>query len=387
MTQAAPTAASVGASTAAAAGARRRIVINGRFAGRPITGVERYAREIVAALDALLSERHSSVADLDICLAVPKGTQQSNLDLTAIETREVGRLSGYAWEQIELPLFAGRDLVLNLCNIAPLLAPRSIVCVHDAQIWLVPENYSLAFRLANRVLQPLSIWRSRRWITVSQSSSDELVACGAAGRPSEAVIPNAAGHALRWSPDRARLDTSKLPPRYVFALASKAPNKNMALVYRLAERLAAGGIVVVAAGGGNSRVFGQAADAGSSNVVHLGRVSDDDLAVLFRGAQCFLFPSLHEGFGLPAIEAMQLGCAVVASSAPAMPEVLGSAAVLCDPTDIDVWAAAVEHVCRDEGARQRLIESGRARAASYSWRASAEKLATLLSEASGDAIF
>ena len=358
-------------------------MINGRFAGRPITGVERYAREIVAALDGLLSERHPSVAGLDICLAVPKGTQ-TNLDLAAIETREVGRLSGYAWEQIELPLFAGRDVVLNLCNIAPLLAPRSIVCVHDAQIWLVPDNYSLAFRLANRVLQPLAIWRSRRWITVSQSSSDELVACGAARRACDAVIPNAAGHALRWSPARARLDTSKLPLRYVFALASKAPNKNMALVYRLAEQLAAAGIVVVAAGGGNSRVFGQAADTGSSNVVHLGRVSDDDLAVLFQRAQCFLFPSLHEGFGLPAIEAMQLGCAVVASSAPAMPEVLGSAAVLCDPNDVDAWAAAVEHVCSDEGARQQLVESGRARAATYSWRASAEKLAALLRETSGD---
>ena len=70
--------------------------------------------------------------------------------------------------------------------------------------------------------------------------------------------------------------------------------------------------------------------------------------------------------------------AVVASSAPAMPEVLGSAAVLCDPTDVDAWAAAVKRVCSDEDARQQLIESGRARAATYSWRASAEKLAALL---------
>ena len=74
MTHAAPTAASPTASPVVATGARRRIVINGRFAGRPITGVERYAREIVTALDGLLSERHPSVAGLDICLAVPKGT-------------------------------------------------------------------------------------------------------------------------------------------------------------------------------------------------------------------------------------------------------------------------------------------------------------------------
>lgn len=358
----------------------RRVVINGRFAGRPVTGVERYASEIVMALDGLLTARHPLTEGLRVCLAVPKGTKVG-FPLAEIETQEVGRMSGYAWEQIELPVFARTDVVLNLCNMAPILGVRNVTCVHDAHIWLVPDNYSLTFRMAYWVLQPLSIRRSRSWVTVSQTSSDELVECGAANRPSQAITYNGADHASQWSPAQARLDVSKLPARYVFALGSKSPNKNMALIYALADRLAPTGIGVVVAGGSNSRIFGQSAETASPNAIHVGRVSDDDLALLFRGAQGFLFPSLHEGFGLPAVEAMQLGCPVIASSAPAMPEVLGTAAVLCNPHNVDAWVAAVQRLCGDAQWRQQLIERGRERAASYSWRASALKLLPLLSDA------
>ncbi|KAB2942917.1 MAG: glycosyltransferase family 4 protein [Hyphomicrobium sp.] len=357
----------------------RRLVINGRFAGRPVTGVERFAREIVMAIDALIAERHPLAEGLRACLAVPKGTTVG-FPLTEIQTVEVGRASGYAWEQIELPLFARGNVVLNLCSLAPILGARNVTCVHDAHIWLVPHNYSRVFRIAYRVLQPLSIRLSQRWVTVSQCSSDELVACGAADRPSDAITYNGADHASQWSPEQSRLDAAKLPARYVFALGSRSPNKNMGLIYTLADRLAPMGIGVIIAGGSNSRIFGQAEDNLSANVIHVGRVSDDDLALLFRGAQCFLFPSLHEGFGLPAVEAMHLGCAVVASNAPAMPEVLGEAAVLCDPHNTEAWVAAVERLCCDADWRQKLIELGRARAATYAWRTSALKLLPLLSD-------
>jgi glycosyltransferase involved in cell wall biosynthesis len=312
-------------------------------------------------------------------MAVPKGTKVG-FPLTEITTQEVGWTSGYAWEQIELPLFARGDVVLNLCSIAPILGARNVTCVHDAHIWLVPHNYSRTFRLVYRVLQPLSIRRSQRWVTVSQCSSDELVTCGGANRPSDAVTYNGADHASQWSAARSRLDVTKLPARYVFALGSRSPNKNLALIYSLADRLTPKGIGVVVAGGSNNRIFGDAADSLSPNVIHVGRVSDDDLALLFRGSQCFLFPSLHEGFGLPAVEAMYLGCAVVASNAPAMPEVLGAAAVLCDPHDTDAWAAAVERLCGDDAWRKELIQRGRACAANYVWRTSALKLLPLLSD-------
>jgi glycosyltransferase involved in cell wall biosynthesis len=235
--------------------------------------------------------------------------------------------------------------------------------------------------MAYRVLQPLSIRRSRKWVTVSQCSSDELIACGVADRPTDAVTYNGADHASRWSAGRSRLDTSKLPSRYVFALGSKSANKNMPLIYELAERLAPMGIGVVVGGGSNSRIFGDGAGGNSANVTHVGRVSDDDLALLFGNALCFLFPSLHEGFGLPAVEAMYLGCPVVASSAPAMPEVLGDAAVLCSPYDVKAWADAVQRLSLDENWRRTLAARGRARAAGYTWRSSALKLLTLVSDA------
>ncbi len=361
----------------------RRVVINGRFAGRPITGVERFAREVVSALDQLLQEKDPDAQGLRVCVAVPKRTI-ADLELKCIEVVEVGRLSGYAWEQFELPLFARGNVIVNLCNIAPVLSSRSITCVHDAHVWLMPDNYSAAFRIANRVLQPLSIRRSARWATISQTSSRELVACGAANRPSDAIISNGTEHTAQWSAQRSGLDRAQLPERFAFALASRARSKNMALVYALADRLAGSGIAVVIAGGSNSRVFSDATEHASTKVVRLGRVSDDDLALLFQSARCFLFPSLHEGFGLPATEAMRLGCPVVASKAPAMPEILGDAAVLCDPQAVDEWARAVERIAADETHRERLIAGGRARADKYSWRVGAREVLALIKDVQRD---
>ena len=369
--------------TARGAKSTRRVVINGRFTGRPITGVERFAREVVTALDKLLQEDGTEAEGLRVCMAVPRGTI-ADLELKSIDVAEVGRLSGYGWEQLELPLFARGDVIVNLCNIAPVFSSRNITCVHDAHVWLIPDNYSVAFRFANRVLQPLSIRRSARWATISQTSSRELVACGAANRPSDAIISNGTEHTGQWSAQRSQLDRALLPQQFAFALASRARSKNMALVYALADRLAGAGIAVVIAGGNNSRVFSDAAERPSTNVIRLGRVSDDDLALLFQSARCFLFPSLHEGFGLPATEAMRLGCPVVASKAPAMPEILGDAAVLCDPHDVDEWAGAVERIATNDAAREQLIAGGRARADKYSWRVGARELLALIKAVQAD---
>jgi glycosyltransferase involved in cell wall biosynthesis len=95
-------------------------------------------------------------------------------------------------------------------------------------------------------------------------------------------------------------------------------------------------------------------------------------------AECFLFPSLFEGFGLPPVEAMRFSCPVVSSNTSAMKEVLGDAALFCDPGNADQWKAAINSICMDESLRQDLVARGHKRAASYTWRNCAEAFLTLV---------
>ncbi len=353
--------------------ARQRVVINGRFAGRAVTGVERYAGEMVRALDELVRQNHPLTHGLEFVLATPPATQV-RLPLTHIGIAPAGRFSGYLWEQLSLPSFANGDLILNLCGLAPVLRARNITCVHDAHVWLVPENYSRAFLAAYSLLLPLVIRNSRRWMTVSQFSARELTRLSVADRPPELMTPNGADHALRWDAGKSALRRSDLPERYVLALGSRSYNKNLGLIYSLAEQIEPLGITVVVAGGSNQKVFGSGDAVATRNVCELGRISDDDLALLLKNALAFLFPSFFEGFGLPPVEAMLLGCPVVASNSSAMPEVLGDAAIFCDPRAKEEWVAAIGRLAGDGALRADMIRRGRERAGQYRWRNNAMTL-------------
>jgi len=103
-------------------------------------------------------------------------------------------------------------------------------------------------------------------------------------------------------------------------------------------------------------------------------VDDADLAALYSAAHVFIYPSLYEGFGLPALEAMACGTPVVASNQSSLPEVLGQAGLLVDPRDVEAIAEAISEVLADETLHQQLSQAGRRRAAQFTW----DKVATAL---------
>ena len=108
-------------------------------------------------------------------------------------------------------------------------------------------------------------------------------------------------------------------------------------------------------------------EAGGADVEFLGRVSDEELVDLYRGASVFLDPSLYEGFGYGVLEAMACGAPVVASDRTSMPEVVGEAGLLCDPESPAELAAAVRRVLDEPPLAAELRERGRLRAAAFSW--------------------
>ncbi|HZT48285.1 MAG TPA: glycosyltransferase family 1 protein, partial [Hyphomicrobiaceae bacterium] len=362
----------------------RRWSINGRFVTQPLTGVQRYAREIVTALDHWLAEAHPLARGLSVELLVPPSAAGDLPRLEAIRVRSVGRLRGHAWEQVELPAHA-RGGLLSLCNTGPLLARRQIVCLHDVNTRTHPQSYALPFRLLYRGLHPALGRTAARVATVSQHSAAQLAALGIAGRDKIAVIPNGYEHVLAWRPRHSEITRSAAGPRTVVVLGSPAPHKNVALVLGLADRLAAAGLTVAVVGERDARVFRDAAApaAAAGNVLWLGRLPDDELAALLRDSLCLAFPSLAEGFGIPPLEAMTLGCPVVASDRASLPEVCGDAALYASPEDADAWLASFLRLAGDERLRADLVRRGDARARRFSWRASAVLYLQAMAEVDG----
>lgn len=343
--------------------------VNGRFLSQAMTGVQRYTRNVVSALDERLA-----AAGRKATLVAPRGTDA--MALQAIEMIQGGRLKGHGWEQLELPrLWGGR--LLNLSNTAPALKGDQIVCIHDANVFTAPESYSRSFRTAYRTLQPLLARRSARIATVSQASARQLARHLPLRAADIAVLPNGHEHALAWNPAKAEQAPALLAARgaagrpFVLAFGSQARHKNLALLTTIAPALAELGIDVVIAGGGNG-IFASEQLAQAANVTLLGRVSDDDLAFLLEQALCLAFPSWTEGFGLPIIEAMARGCPVVSSNYASMPEVCGDAALLASPADPAAWIEHIRTLAGSATLRQELSGLGRERLPLFSWRNTAE---------------
>lgn len=347
--------------------------INGRFYGQAVTGVQRYAREVVAEIDVALVARGAWAR-----LLTPASVELTP-NFAAIEVLRADGSAGHVWEQLVLPLRADTPL-LNLCNAAPVSLRRQIVCIHDANVFDAPNSYSRAFRAAYRLLLPLLARRSAAISSVSHFSAERLARHTGIDPNSIAVIPNGHEHVFRWNAAASRLPVRSdgLGRRpFVFLLGSRAEHKNASFILRQASALDALGLDLVVAGG-TAEIFLHTQSIRAPNIRQLGFVTDDDLAWLYGHALCLAFPSRSEGFGLPLVEAMALGCPIVSSSASCMPEICGDAAMLADPDDPAQWQAHLRTLTASADLRSELKERGLARAKAYSWRRSAQAYLDLI---------
>jgi glycosyltransferase involved in cell wall biosynthesis len=311
------------------------IALNARAAARPeLGGVERWARELAARLDARVLEPP-----------------------TALSHR-----AGHAWEQLALPVLArGADVLLNPANTAPIGFPRNVVVVHDAAPLREPAWFSRTYVAWQRALLPAVARRALRLVTVSEFSRRELAELLGV----EAVVVPGGVDRSRFAPGPKRADRP-----YVLTVASRTARKNLAALGETARRLAADGVELLAAGGGRPQLRAER----SAPVRELGHVDDTALPELYAGALAFVLPSLYEGFGLTCLEAMACGTPVVAADRGALPETCGDAALLVDPTDPAAIADAVRTAIGDGELRER----GLLRAARFSWERTARELRAAL---------
>ena len=356
------------------AGNRIALAINGRFLGQPISGVQRYGRELIRAVDgALARARGGAFASATVWVPPNVPAEALPSGLQALRIERAGRLEGHLWEQVELPRAAHGAVLVSLTNSAPLLHPRQLVAIHDAAIMAYPSDFKGSYRAWYRGLYA-GLRRTRaRFVSVSSFAAGEVARHFGIAAERITVVPNAAEHFLGLQPDRSVLDRLRLPAwGYVLAVGGRSGRKNLAVVERALAGFD-GAPALVVAGGGSSRAF-TAPDAAAVGSVFLDHVSDAAMKALYQNALCLVFPSRYEGFGLPPLEAMACGCPVIASRAASMPEICGDAALYCDPDRPDTVASNVRLLMADPALRSALISGGTERARLFSWERSAGAL-------------
>lgn len=234
----------------------------------------------------------------------------------------------------------------------------TIVTVHDLAVLRHPEVFPLWTRLYGRTALRSTLRAVDRVMAVSDFSKREAVELTGVDPKRVDVVPNGVEPVFKPEGPTAAGE-------YALAVGTVEPRKNLARAIEAAARAGVELRVVGDPGWGDVRVAG-------AHVKRLGFVPDDELAALYRGALCLVFPSLYEGFGIPAAEAMACGTPVVTSAGSAMADIVGEAGVLVDPLDPASIATGIEQADRR---RLELIRLGLERAKLYTWERAAEAAA------------
>lgn len=367
------------ASALAAHGGRMatRLTINGKFLQGDLVsnGVHRVALNFSAEL---MRRAAGQIPTRLLAPAVDDTASVAALGL-APELRPSRLGGGQAWEMLALPAMTRGDLLVNFCNLAPVLHPNSVVMIHDVQTLTVPDAYPARQVAGYKMLWPAIARRARAILTVSEHSRQALAEHGIGTLDKIFVVHNGTDHILRHTPDPEIVGRLGLTGRrFALAMGGRAAYKNMRTLFRAFSDPALADVPLVLTGNATRADYEARGWTPPPGTIFAGRVDDPELRALYEAATLFLFPSETEGFGLPPVEAMHCGTATIASDGGAMPEVCGDGASILPALDAGAWAAEVQRLIDDDTARAALISRGTARAATLTWDIAGDRLWQLL---------
>jgi glycosyltransferase involved in cell wall biosynthesis len=293
-------------------------------------------------------------------------------------------------EQIKLPLALRREHVALFHAphyvLPPLVQCRSVVTIHDCIHLMFPQYLANRFALAYaRTSIAMASKRATRVLTVSESSKRDILRFVDVPAEKIDVIYNAYDERFAIEPkeeDVVRVsERYQLRDEFVLYAGNVKPHKNLTRLieaFHIVRNRGLDHLKLILIGDEISK-YAALRRAVHQHQLHkyvrfLGYVTEETLAVMYRLAGVFVFPSLYEGFGLPPLEAMASGTPVVTSNVSSLPEVAGDAALLVDPYDPTAIADGIHKVLTDEGTRRSLRQKGVARAQQFSWEESVRRV-------------
>jgi glycosyltransferase involved in cell wall biosynthesis len=292
--------------------------------------------------------------------------------LPNVETVVLGPGKAIEWEQVGMRrALRDADLLVTLGERLPLGAERRfVVWLFELPTHRIAENkrrgagwYQRGSDLLTSALWRHSLAHAARVVAGSKATAAEL------GIDGPVVYP---GLDDGFTPGPGR------EGRYVFHLASSDPRDNTGAVLDAFARVETDAELLV--GGGLGELDSELRARAGERVRFLGRVSDEELVALYRGAAAYVDATLYEGFGYQVLEAMACGAPVVASALTSIPEVVGDAGILCDPHDSEAIAFALRRVLEDADEAASMRERGFAQAARFTWQRTGERFGAVLDE-------
>jgi glycosyltransferase involved in cell wall biosynthesis len=364
-----------------------RIAIDAHSVGTGLGGNETYATNLIEAL-----------ADVD----------SSNQYTVYVTTREARERFSNRWPNftvrstrphtplIRIPLTLSAEIrrrpvdVLHVQYTAPLLVPCPVVAtIHDLAFEHLPETFKRRSWMQMRMTVRHTAKTAAHIITGSEFSRQDIIDSYKVS-PSRITVTPEAAPAVFAPANKAEIDRVRraygIDDEYILAVGSIQPRKNLVRLMaayshlrRCSPRAKLPRLVLV---GKCAWLYNETLRSIDElelqkSVTLTGYVPESDLPGLYSGALCFVYPSYFEGFGLPPLEAMKCGAAVIVGNKTSLPEVVGDAAVLVDPFDVSAIGAAIERVITDSSLRASLQAKGLERAKLFDWRETARKTLTV----------
>ncbi len=364
-----------------------RVVFDAGPAVHQRAGLARYAERLASAL----WQHFRDALDLTLVYNSHSGRRlPASLGSIPALTLPLGqhrwRLGALTCQLLRASLVEGRlpagDVYHATEHLLPWMARPSVMTVHDLIFERYPQHHTRANRAFLRVAMPLFVRRADAIIAVSQHTRRDLLEVYAT--PPQKVYVVEEGIDERFRP-AGEADIRRVKERYsirrpyLLMVGTLEPRKNHALAFRALAQLKAEGWphCLVAVGGGGwlfDAVQRQVESLQlSDDVIFPGHVADADLPALYSGADCFLMPSLYEGFGIPVLEAMACGAPVVCSKVSSLPEVAGEAARFIEPLTAEGLADAVRQVLSHPKMADKMLSDGKRQAGRYRWQRAADE--------------